>query len=344
MGEPIVALACGLVQDMLLLPTVMDVHIRDLRYFVGVAEELSFTRAAERLAVSQPALSKQIRQLEATLGATLLRRDRRQVSLTPAGSALLATARQLLGDWDQAIEHVEELTASDKRTLAVGLLTSLGRDLYPAVARNFAERQPGWRITLRMHDWSDATAGLADRSTDVAFLWLPVGDPHIAHSVLVSERRCVALSRHHRLAGLAEIDFVDLVEEPFVALPPSAGALREFWLGMDARNGVAPRIAAEAATPEEKFELIASGAAVGLLSEGNVALYARPDVVCRPVRGLAPSLLAIAWRQNERRPAVHSFVRACLDVVHGRDQQADGGSVVRSVPKEESGHIKVQAG
>jgi len=106
----------------------MDVHLRDLRYFVGVAEELSFTRAAERLMVSQPALSKQIRQLEAMLGAPLFERDRRRVSLTLAGTALLTTARQLVGDWDSAVGQLEELLAAEKHLLTVGMLTSLGRD------------------------------------------------------------------------------------------------------------------------------------------------------------------------------------------------------------------------
>jgi DNA-binding transcriptional LysR family regulator len=133
----------------------------------------------------------------------------------------------------------------------------------------------------------------------------------------------VALGRGHCLAVQPEIDFADLADEPFVALPRSAGRLREFWLAMDARtDGVPPRIAAEAATPEEKFELIAAGVAVGLLSEGNVALYARPDIVCRPVGDLAPSLLAVGWRRDDRRPAVHAFVQACRDVV--REHSADG--------------------
>ena len=293
----------------------MDVHLRDLRYFVAVAEELSFTRAAERLAVSQPALSKQVRLLESALGATLLLRDRRRVSLTTVGAALLATASDVLGEWDIGLERLAELAMSEKRTLRVGLLTGLGRDLYPAISQAFGELQPGWHLTLHMCDWGDATAGLGDHSTDVAFVWLPVGDQRIAHAVLVSERRWVALGTKHHLAGVAEFDFADLVDEPFVALPPSAGVLREFWLAMDARDGKPPRIAVEAATPEEKFELIAAGAAVGLLSEGNVALYSRPDIVCRPVRDLEPSQLAVGWRKNDRRPAVRAFIQACLDVI-----------------------------
>jgi DNA-binding transcriptional LysR family regulator len=105
----------------------MDAHLRDLRYFVAVAEELNFTRAAERLHLSQPALSKQIRGLETTLRAPLFRRDRRQVELTPAGTALHAVARSLLQDWDDGIAVVSDAAAQDARVLRVGTLTSIGR-------------------------------------------------------------------------------------------------------------------------------------------------------------------------------------------------------------------------
>src|SRR5215469_14670737 len=116
----------------------MDVHLRDLRYFVVVADELSFTRAAERLHLSQPALSKQIRALETTLRAQLLCRDRRQVSLTAAGAALHAAARGLLADWDETTSVVADAAATETRVLRVGTLTSLGRSLYPSVLDHFA--------------------------------------------------------------------------------------------------------------------------------------------------------------------------------------------------------------
>src|SRR6185437_16826590 len=103
----------------------MDAHLRDLRYFVAVAEELNFTRAAERLHLSQPALSKQIRSLETTLRAQLLRRDRRQVELTAAGAALHEVARNLLQDWDDGVALVGDAIAQDVRALRVGTLTAL---------------------------------------------------------------------------------------------------------------------------------------------------------------------------------------------------------------------------
>src|SRR5262245_15661132 len=127
----------------------MDVHLRDLRYFVAVADELSFTRAAKRLHLSQPALSKGIAALEATLRARLLHRARRQVSLTAAGAALHAAARGLLADWDAAATVVADAAAAETKVLRVGTLTSLGRALFPAALEHFAKRQPGWHVELR---------------------------------------------------------------------------------------------------------------------------------------------------------------------------------------------------
>jgi DNA-binding transcriptional LysR family regulator len=305
----------------------MDVHLRDLRYFVAVAEEASFTHAAERLHVSQPGLSKQLRQLERSLGATLLLRDRRGVSLTAAGAALLPEARRLLGAWDAVAGVVETAGAQERSELRVGLQTGLGRGLYPAVARRFAALQPGWRVALRLRGWSDPSAGLRDHTTDAAFLWLPVPDGLEARVLLV-EPRWVALSAGHRLAARAEIDFAELLDEPFVALPAPAGPLRDFWLAAAERGGRPARVAVEAATPDETFEAVAAGAGIHLLAAGNVPLYTHPDVVCRPVSGLSPCGLAIAWRRGDRRRPVRAFVRACAEVADdvGDADDAAGGS------------------
>src|SRR3974390_1193411 len=117
----------------------MDAHLRDLRYFVAVAEELHFGRAAERLYMSQPALSKQIRSLEPTLRAHLFGRDRRRVELSAAGAALYAVARDLLRDWDDGVAVVADAAAQEARVLRVGTLTSIGRALYPAITARFAK-------------------------------------------------------------------------------------------------------------------------------------------------------------------------------------------------------------
>jgi DNA-binding transcriptional LysR family regulator len=291
----------------------MDAHLRDLRYFVAVAEELNFTRAAERLHLSQPALSKQIRGLETTLRAQLFRRDRRQVQLTAAGVALHAVACNLLQDWDDGVATVGDAAAQDARVLRIGTLTSIGRGLYPAITDQFAKRQPGWQVELHSYGWGDPTAGLRDRAVDAAFVWLPIDGAEIDTAILATERRFVAISARHPLADRQSIEFSEIASEPVAALPASAGVQRDFWLAVDARAGRSPRVAAEVSAADEKLEIVSSGAAITLLAEGNADIYSRDGIVCIPVSGLEPARLAIAWRRGDRKPAVGDFVQACRE-------------------------------
>ncbi|WP_329087355.1 LysR family transcriptional regulator [Streptosporangium sp. NBC_01469] len=281
----------------------MDVHLRDLRYFVAVAEELHFTRAAERLFVSQPALSKQIRVLERQLGFPLFERTPGGARLTPQGSALLPTAREMLQLWGTGLDAARQ--AAPSGTLVIGMQTSVGRNLQRETLRRFRERMPGWTVSLRLVSWDDPSGGLADGSSDVAFVWLPTPEG-LAVRVLVRERRFAALPEGHPLACRAEIDIDDLRDEPFISLPAASGPLRDFWLGLDVRDGAV--VGAEAASADEVLEAVTSGLGVVLLAEGNAALYSRPGVVCRPVTGLPPAELAIAWRSTDHRPAVTAFL------------------------------------
>ncbi|TDD54285.1 LysR substrate-binding domain-containing protein [Saccharopolyspora elongata] len=286
----------------------MDVHLRHLRYFLAVAEELHFTRAAQRLFVSQPALSKQIRVLERELGFDLFERRSRDVVLTPQGEALLPGATATVAAWERAQQAARE--AAEQRELVVGMQTAVGRGLQRRAMRRFGEQMPNCRVVLRLVDWTDPTAGLADGSSDVAFVWRPVQPRDISTRTLFSERRVVALPDDNLLAGKEEIPFADLLDEPFIALPPEAAELRDFWLATDARQGRAPVIGAVAEAADEVFEAIAAGLGVVLLAEGNAELYARPGITTRPVAGLSPAELAIAWRAEDTRPAVHAFLTA----------------------------------
>ena len=215
----------------------MDVHLRNLRYFVAVAEELHFSRAAERLHVSQPAISKQVRQLERELRVPLFRRDRRTVELTPAGEGLLPRARRLLADWDEASATAQARASEEAKVLRLGFQTSVGGSLYQDVAARFAQLHPDWQLELRHQPWTDPTAGLLAESSDAAILWLPTGaEDSIDARPLRSERRLVALPAGHRLTRRRAVKMADLVDEPFVALPEEAGALRDYWLALDRRG------------------------------------------------------------------------------------------------------------
>jgi DNA-binding transcriptional LysR family regulator len=217
---------------------VMDVHGRDLRYFVAVAEDLHFTRAAERLFISQPALSKQIRMLERQLGAPLFDRGRDGVRLTAVGQALLPHVRQVLAAWDRGWAEAEQARSRQQATLVAGMSTSPGRSgLLAAIRSRFTAVHPDATVQLRQVSWDDPTAGLADRTVDVAFVWLPLPDPaRFEWIVVAEEQRLVAMSDRHPLASRDVVDFSDLAGEPFLALPLSAGPQRDYWLATAARR------------------------------------------------------------------------------------------------------------
>jgi DNA-binding transcriptional LysR family regulator len=290
----------------------MDVHGRDLRYFVAVAEELHFTRAAERLFVSQPALSKQIRMLERQVGAPLFVRGSDGVRLTPVGETLLPHALAVLAAWDRGWAAVSQAKSRQAATLVAGMSTSPGRGgLLAAIRSRFSALQPGATVELRQASWGDPTAGLADGVVDVAFVWLPLPDPQRYQWIVVAEEpRVVAMADGHRLAGREAIEMADLLDEPFLALPLSAGPLRDFWLATDVRGGRAARIGAEVASTEETYEALADGRGVCLLAAGNARLISLGGVVTRPVNGLSLATLALAWRRDDSRPLVLDYARA----------------------------------
>lgn len=294
-----------------------DVHLRDLRYFVTVAEELHFTRAAERLYVSQPALSKQVRALERQVGAPLFAREPRGVALTEAGAVLLPYARRVLAAWSEGWTAVEAARAAQRSTLVVGMSTSPGRGgLLPAIRSRFTAAHPETVLRLRQVSWDDPTAGLADGDADVAFVWLPLPDSGRYDWIVVAEEpRLVALPDAHPLAARPDLAFTDLLDEPFLALPQSAGVLRDHWLALDERAGRPARVGAEIAGTEETYEALVAGLGICLVAEGNAPLVTLGGVVTRPVRGLSPSRYALAWRREDaRRPLVRAYAQACAAV------------------------------
>ncbi|MET9276087.1 LysR family substrate-binding domain-containing protein [Kribbella sp. NPDC003557] len=212
----------------------------------------------------------------------------------------------MLGLWDRG--YAEARAAAHPRQLVVGMQTAVGRDLQrPAVAR-FRSALPAWTVSLRLVGWDDPTAGLGDGTSDVAFVWLPVG-AEFATRVLITEPRWVALPAEHPLAERAEIPLSLLLDEPFVALPTAAGPLRDFWLAVDERPRP-PVVAAEATAADEVLELVTAGVGVALLAAGNTSLYQRPGLTCRLVPDLPPAQLAVAWRRDDHREAVQAFLAA----------------------------------
>ena len=299
----------------------MDVHLRELRYFVTVAEHLHFTRAAEALFVSQPALSKQIRALEQQLRVPLFDRDPQRVRLTAAGRALLPRARAVLDAWQVAEADLAAAATEQAATLVVGMSTGPGRGVLPAVRARLAEAAPGVRLQLRQVPWDDPAGGLtADgpHRTDAAFVWSPVPEPErFAWLTVAAEPRLLAMPAGHRLAGRDTVDIADLLDEPFLALPATSAALRDHWLATDARGGRRVVVGAEVGTTEETVEALTAGLRVCLIAAGNAPVICRDGIVTRPVTGVTPSELVLLWRRGDDRPLLEQLRSAVRQAVAG---------------------------
>ena len=281
----------------------MDVHLRDLRYFTAVAEELHFRKAAERLFVSQPVLSRQIARLEQDLKAQLFIRDRRSVQLTSAGEALLHRARNLLEDWDAATKEVTALARKEQSVLVIGLQTGVGRGMLHTLTQALNAIQ--WRPELHQVAWNDATAGVEAGDCDAGFAWLGTTiNPHCGYVVVAEEPIMLAVNSQHRLAGRRQASFAEVSNEPLVVLPESAKELRSFWLAEHARHGSPAPIACEAATADEALENVAAGTGSVFISAGNSVLYAREGVHFLEVPDLPPARLAFLWRAGDTRDVI----------------------------------------
>ncbi|MEW2288723.1 LysR family transcriptional regulator [Streptomyces sp. NPDC047841] len=294
----------------------MDVDSRLLRSFLAVAEEGSLVRAAERVYVSQPALTKQIRQLESRLGVRLFDRSRTGMALTDAGRELARRAPDVLAAWDDALRAARAAGRRTARVLRVGFVASAANEATPGIVAEFARRWPGWRAELRQAPWTNPSAGLADGEVDAALLRLPFpGQDALRFEVLFSEERWVALPSTHRLAERARIAFRELWDEPFVAAPPETGAWRDHWLAAGEREGRPVRIGAVTEQPDDWLSAIASGYGIALAPASAARFYARPGVVYRPVTGVGPTRVAVAWAPaDDSNPVVRDFVRCCLEL------------------------------
>ncbi|MEU6231643.1 LysR family transcriptional regulator [Kitasatospora sp. NPDC047058] len=309
----------------------MDVDTRLLRSFVAVCEEGQLTAAAARLFVSQPTLTKQIRQLEALLGVELFERSRRGMAPTRAGRALAEHAGPMLAGWDEALRATRAAAAEQGSTLRVGFEGGTINVMTQRTVADFSRRMPGWQVELRQNNWFDPTSGLGTGEIDLTLWHAP---PWLSEqynvAVLGEEPRCVALPAGHRLAGRAVIDFGELLDEPFVAIPHEAGFWRDYWLAVRERDGRPVRIGAVAHNADEYLAAVVCGQGIGFAPETMSRLAPREDIAYRPVRGLSPSRVGLYWpRGRELTPAMAAFVRSCRATVGpaaGQQAPRDDGS------------------
>jgi DNA-binding transcriptional LysR family regulator len=277
------------------------VELRQLRFFVTLAEELNFRRAAERVYIAQPAFSEQIRRLESELGARLFDRTSHYVRLTEAGQLFLDEIRPALAQ----VEHAAAVAALAGRgvlgTLRVGLAAAAINELTPGILREFAARCPDVGVLLREYGFFDPTAGLSEHEVDIAFARPPLPRQHDLKVIpLRSEPRVAVMAADHPLAGSESLSLEDLAGEPLV-MGPRSTLLRE-------RLPLDPI----ADTVETWLSLIAAGRGIGLAPASSERFHSRPELAFVPLTGLVESTLAIAHRLDASAPSLRDFVDVAL--------------------------------
>jgi DNA-binding transcriptional LysR family regulator len=274
--------------------TSTDVTLRQLRYFAVLGEELNYRRAAERLFITQPALSTAIKQLEHQVGVPLFIRSTREVALTELGAAWLPTVRDALAGIDSAVDELVALSSRNRR-IRLGYLIGTGADVLFRLIRHFEAAFPEISVEPREFDFSDPTAGLADGTTEVAIIRPPVDLPEHRMLILDAEHWVACLPRDHRFAQRSEVAIAELLDDPIVVAPGSAGRWRDYWMAMDARGGAAPTIAAVASTYEEETTTVARGIGISFTSEASARLYNRQGIVYVPIIDRRRNYTAVAW-------------------------------------------------
>lgn len=296
-------------------------ELRHLRYFVSVAEELSFTAAADRLRVAQPSLSQQVRDLERQVGTALLARTSRKVELTAAGTAFLEQAHAILAQAGQAAEQARAIGLGQLGSLDIGLTGSvLLGPLGPLVAA-FGARFP--RVDVRLHEMSpqEQQASLHARRTDISFLRRPAEDPELIDELAWPETVTVALPERHRLATRGCIPLPLLREESFVFLRLQDSRFAQYLRECCIAAGFLPRISQQVVEAYSLTSLVAAGLGVALVPE-RVQTLSRPGVVYRPLEEPAPRADVRMICRPDRSAAAERFVTLAREFLqqprHGR--------------------------
>jgi len=293
------------------------VELRHLRYFVAVAEELHFGRAAQRLAIAQPPLSQQIRRLEQELGVLLLQRTKRRVQLTEPGRAFLEEARKVLAQANQAITIAQRASRGEVGRLAIGFLGAATFSLLPAILKLFRQRFPAVEIELHELKTSELIQSLRQKRVHVGLVRLPVEDDLLEVEPIVQERLVVALPETHPLTEKARVPFRDLAAETFL-LPPRqlAPTFYEQLTGLAHQAGFSLRLGAEASQLQTILNLVAAGMGVTLVPE-SVMQWGGRGVVFKRLPEPAPTMeIAAAWRRDDASEVLHAFLKVVRETVH----------------------------
>lgn len=296
-------------------------ELRHLRYFVTVAEELHFGRAAERLFITQPPLSQQIQQLERELGVLLFQRTSRRVQLTPAGEVFLRDVKEILAGLDVAIQAAQRAARGETGWLGIGFAASATYDLLPAVLHDFRAQFPEVALSLLELNAVEQAEALRDRSIHVGFVRPYVAEAKVNVEAVLRESFLVALPEAHSLALYSDLSLAKLAEEPFVSFPEKPlPSYAEVVRTVCEESGFTPRVVQEVREMQTAISLVAAGMGIALLPASVQHLH-RDGVVYRPLREPAPwTELTVVSRREDPSPVLQNFLAIVRQKVERRER------------------------
>lgn len=286
-------------------------ELRHLRYFIAVAEELHFGRAARQLFISQPPLSKQIKQLEDEVGAALLSRSRRHVELTEAGKLFLVQAKDIVAKAEAATEVARRTGRGERGGLIVGYIAYAGMTVLTKTLAVFRRRWPAVDVDLRRLYCPEQAAALRERRIDLSFLCPPVAPGGIEVEVILREPILAALPLSHPLARHKSVRLADLANEPFIFNRRDCDfGYRAQVAEICRKAGFELHVAKEAHEEGALYPMIASGFGISLLPASTRQLPLKA-IALRDLKDCPDQVeLAIAWRKGDESPFVRHFLAA----------------------------------
>jgi DNA-binding transcriptional LysR family regulator len=296
-------------------------ELRHLRYFVAVAEDLHFGRAAERLGMAQPPLSQQIKSLEQEIGVPLLLRTKRRVKLTGAGAVFLASSRKILSHADQAVREAQRAARGEVGELVVGFVSSAVYGKVPLIFAEMREKYPDISLILQDLTTEEQVEALKGYRLDVGLIRPPlIAAESLVTQVIWREPLMVALPEMHPLAGRTEIAIEALAKESFLQVPRHAGpGFYDQFIRICAEAGFSPKVAQVARTVPTIVNLIAGGMGVSIVP-ASLQNLRRTGVVYRSLKAPAPTTdLAVMWRPDDESPPLKSFLKIIRQMAETED-------------------------
>lgn len=293
-------------------------ELRHLRYFIVVAEQLHFSRAAEILHIAQPPLSQQIQSLENELGVPLLIRTKRSVQLTPAGQAFLVEARKVITQAGRAIEVAQQAHHGILGRLDIGFVGTAITEILPVILKDFRERYPLVETKLQNLVTTEQIQAIHDDQIQVGFLHTPILDASLSLEIIRREPLVVVLPADHALAGQENIAPVQLREETFVMYPRHWNpGLFDQIISICQQAGFPIRLGQQALGWESIISLVAAGFGVSIVPTSSQILRS-VGVIYRPLQGVAPTFdLALAWLPSNPSPLLHNFLQIAREIIKG---------------------------